>query len=101
MSKQPSPNLPPWTYNKTEHLSEHAIASSRQITHVIAENPPHGVLDKAFRPVANTLAYDRWAIDNDVLQKVQGNIFRRYWDVTTVVRMVKTPKLWILERINR
>ncbi|KAF8718278.1 hypothetical protein AX14_011943 [Amanita brunnescens Koide BX004] len=100
MSKQPPPNLPPWTYNKTEHLRENVIASSHQITHVIAENPPHGVLSETFRPVASTLAYYRWIIDQDMLLKLRGDLFRRYWDVTKAVRMVKTPKLWILERIK-
>ena len=67
---------------------------------MIAENPPHGVLSETFRPVASTLAYYRWIIDQDMLLKLRGDLFRRYWDVTKAVRMVKTPKLWILERIK-
>ena len=100
MSQQAS-KFPAWTYNKTEHLSEHVITSSHQITHVIAEHAPGGVLGKAFRPIANVLAYDRWAVDKDLLVTLQKNLLREFWDVTRVVRMVKTPKLWILERVNR
>ncbi|KAF8343590.1 glycosyltransferase family 22 protein [Amanita rubescens] len=101
MSQQTSSKFPTWTYNKTEHLSEHVITSSHQITHDIVEHAPRGVVGKAFRPIANILAYDRWAIDKDVLVTLQNNLHREFWDVANVVRMVKTPKLWILERVDR
>ncbi len=100
MSQQAS-KFPAWTYNKTEHLSDYVVTSSHQITHVIAERPPRGVPGKVFRPIANVLAYDRWAVDKDLLVTLQKNRHREFWDVTRVVRMVKTPKLWILERVNR
>ena len=100
MSQQISSKFPAWTYNKTEHLSEPVITSSHQITHVIAEHAPRGALGKTFRQIANILAYDRWTIDRDVLATLRKNLHREFWDVTKVARMVKTPKLWILERVR-
>ncbi|KAK2459898.1 hypothetical protein APHAL10511_008098 [Amanita phalloides] len=97
MSKRPSPGLRAWTYNKTEHLSDQAIASSHQFTHLIVENQPSHALGEVFKPVASILAYDRWIIAQDAFLKLKGGAFRMPSDITKAVRMVKTPKLWILE----
>ncbi|KAF8635073.1 hypothetical protein AX15_000563 [Amanita polypyramis BW_CC] len=100
LSKQPPSRFSTWTYNKTEHLSDQAIASSHQITHVISEGTPGLILNRSFEPVSSMLAYERWTIDRDAALTLKGDILKHPWDITRVVKMVKTRKLWILERTN-
>ena len=90
-----------WIYNKTENLDDYAIASSRQITHIITERQPSAIILESFIPVANITAFDRWPLDKDTLQEWGLGIIRNPSEALRMTKLMKasgSTKLWILER---
>ncbi|KAM6496494.1 hypothetical protein JOM56_006967 [Amanita muscaria] len=102
LSDQPfKPRSFTWIYNKTEHLDERTIALSHEITHVISEGRPSRPYSGYFAPVATVLSFDRWYVDRAFLGKLGYGIVTKPEELTKGFRMVKSGKLWILERTNK
>jgi alpha-1,6-mannosyltransferase len=95
----PSPSLSPgkWTYNKTESISLHSLASSASITHLISESKSFPKMEKAWRVAegGSVEGFERWVVDWDLIKGGKGEVLSR---VREVLKMMKEVKLWILER---
>ncbi|KAM6492801.1 glycosyltransferase family 22 protein [Amanita muscaria] len=102
LSDQPfRPRSFTWIYNKTEHLDERTIALSHEITHVISEGRPSRPYSGYFAPIATVLSFDRWSVDRAFLGKLGYGFVTKPEELTKGFRMVKSGKLWILERTNK
>ncbi|PFH50041.1 glycosyltransferase family 22 protein [Amanita thiersii Skay4041] len=94
-SQMPASGAPDWIYNKTEHISAQDIILSPHISHVISERD---FLGGEFVPVATIRAFDHWAVDRAALIKLKAQLVTRPWELSKIVKMIKSKKLWILER---
>ena len=87
-----------WNYNKTENLPISALCSlsSPVFTHLISEIPPSKdpLLDTHWYTVEVIKGFDRWSVDWDLLKAKSKNAA----DLSKVLRLVASDKLWILAR---
>ncbi|KAK7466066.1 Dol-P-Man:Man(7)GlcNAc(2)-PP-Dol alpha-1,6-mannosyltransferase [Stygiomarasmius scandens] len=97
-----------WTrYDKTENLAISALTARSEITHLISEASPSEMEvlggKKSWQEVARVNGVDGWTVDWELLKGLKGmkglgnnaDLVDRIWGL---VRMRKSPKLWIYER---
>ncbi|EPQ52524.1 hypothetical protein GLOTRDRAFT_79634 [Gloeophyllum trabeum ATCC 11539] len=87
------PNALHWTYNRTESLDARALTNAAQITHLIAESLDDFDMKRKWSLVDTVSSFDGWRLNLGVLKK--GGSIK---DLLTVLQMVQTEKLYILER---
>ncbi|OBZ66289.1 putative Dol-P-Man:Man(7)GlcNAc(2)-PP-Dol alpha-1,6-mannosyltransferase [Grifola frondosa] len=93
----PMPQARNWTYDKTEHLSPKALTADPMITHVIAESAS-AFPARQWAVVGAVDGFDGWRLNRDVASGFKMGLMEGLKGVGRVLEMVRSEKLFILER---